>query len=313
MAKTEIKQNVPVFVSSTYEDLIPYRDEVQRVLVRLELIVKGMEYFGSSPKKPLEVCLETVKKCKVFVGIIGMRYGSIEEQTKKSFTQLEYEEAIKNQIPTLIYILDENHPISPKFVDRNEKAIMLSDFKEILTKNHIISYFTTPEDLGKKLTSDLMNVLKSLNQIEINYEVEKSIKEDFNSIFKKFLFRPAKYRLQEGVLTIRISDEYKSGGNKIRESIQSGLGLTVGDTVCLSVYVIDENTLDNVCSSYSYLYGDKKMGDWLEQVKSNTNAKVKVRLDYIVIKEVKKFDSDLIIKESGWPSLILLDVIRDDI
>lgn len=313
MAKTGIKQNVPVFVSSTYEDLILYRDEAQRVLVRLEQIVKGMEYFGSNPKKPLEVCLDTVKNCKVFVGIIGMRYGSIEEQTKKSYTQLEYEEAIKNQIPTLIYILDENHPISPKFVDRDEKAKMLSDFKEVLTRNHTISYFTTPEDLGKKLTSDLMNVMKSFNQIEINYEAEKSIEENFNSILKKFLFRPAKYRLQEGVLTIRICDEYKAGGNEIKKSIQSGLGLTVGDTVCLSVYVIDENTLDNIYPSFLYLYGDKKMGDWLEQVESNTIAKVKVRLDFIVIKEIQKFDSDSIIQESGWASLILIDVIRDNI
>lgn len=313
MAKTEIKQNVPVFVSSTYEDLIPYREEVQRVLIRLGQIVKGMEYFGSSNKKPSEVCLEIVKNCKVFVGIIGMRYGSIEEETKKSFTQLEYEEAIRNQIPTLIYILNEKQPILPMFVDKTEKAVMLSDFKEMLIKNHVVSYFTTPEDLGEKLSFDLMNVLKSFNQIEINYEAEKDIKKDFNSILKKFLFRPAKYRLQEGVLTIRISDKYKSGGNSIRVSIQSGLGLTVGDTVCLSVYVIDENTLDDIYFSHLYLYGDKEMGDWLEQVESNTKAKIKVRLDYVVIKEVQKFDSDLIIKESGWPALILLDVISDNI
>ena len=36
MAKSDMKQSVPVFVSSTYEDLIPYRNEVQRVLIRLE-------------------------------------------------------------------------------------------------------------------------------------------------------------------------------------------------------------------------------------------------------------------------------------
>ena len=313
MAKAEIKQNVPVFVSSTYEDLILYRDEVQRVIVRLEQIVKGMEYFGSSPKKPLEVCLETVRSCKVFVGIIGMRYGSIEEESKKSFTQLEYEEAMKNKIPILIYIIDENYPIPSKFVDKDEKSKLLSDFKSILTKNHMISYFTTPDDLGKKLTSDLMDVLKSFNQIEINYEAEKSIKEDFNSIFEKFLFRPAKYRSQEGVLTIRISDKYKAGGNVIRASIQSGLSLTVGDTVCLSVYVVDDNTLNNIYPSYSYIYGDKKMGDWLEQVETNTIAKVKVRLEYVVIKELEKSDIGSILKESGWPSLILVDVISENI
>ena len=129
-----------------------------------------MEYFGSSHKKPLDVCLETVRNCKVFVGIIGMRYGSIEETTEKSFTQLEYEEAIKNKIPTLMYIIDENHPISPRFVDKDERAALLSDFKAIITKNHTISYFTTPEDLGKKLSSDLLDVLESLDDIKIEYK-----------------------------------------------------------------------------------------------------------------------------------------------
>jgi len=42
MANTIVKQHVPIFISSTYEDLIPYREEVQRTLIRLEQIVKGM-------------------------------------------------------------------------------------------------------------------------------------------------------------------------------------------------------------------------------------------------------------------------------
>ena len=55
MASTEIKQHVPIFISSTYEYLIPYRDEVQRNLVRLEQIIKVMEYFDSDPRNSLSV------------------------------------------------------------------------------------------------------------------------------------------------------------------------------------------------------------------------------------------------------------------
>lgn len=245
MAKTEIKQSVPVFVSSTYEDLIPYRNEVHRVLIRLEQIIKGMEYFGSNSKKPLEVCLETVRNCKVFVGIIGMRYGSIEETTQKSFTQLEYEEAIKNKIPILIYLIDENHPISPKFVDKDERATMLSDFKAIITKNHTISYFTTPEDLGKKLSSDLLDVLESLDNIKIEYDDSINIEENFDEIFQKFIFRPAKYNAQEGILNIKITDMEKSCAN-IKPNVIRELHLTFGDAISVPVFVIDEKTNTNL-------------------------------------------------------------------
>ena len=309
MAKTEIKQNVPVFVSSTYEDLIPYRDEVQRVLIRLEQIVRGMEYFGSSPKNPLEVCIETVKNCKVFVGIIAMRYGSIEEQTKKSFTQLEYEAAIGNQIPTLIYILDENYPIPPKFVDRDEKAEMLSNFKGILTKNHTISYFTTPENLGKKLTSDLLEVLKSLDNIKINYNNSISTKDNFDEIFKKFVLRPARYTAQEGILNVKIANGNKAGGN-LRADVIKGMGLTLGDTICVPVFVINKENNDSLMPDFIYLYGEKEVGDWIENVLPGTIAEVKVRLDFFVLKEVAKYDGGSILKNSVYTNLVLLEVIN---
>ncbi len=34
MANVILKQHIPIFVSSTYEDLIPYRDQVKEVIVR---------------------------------------------------------------------------------------------------------------------------------------------------------------------------------------------------------------------------------------------------------------------------------------
>ena len=46
------KEHIPVFIGSTYEDLKDYRQAVQNELVRLETIIKGMEYFGSTPKTP---------------------------------------------------------------------------------------------------------------------------------------------------------------------------------------------------------------------------------------------------------------------
>lgn len=122
MANANIKQRMPVFVSSTYEDLIPYREAAQQVLMRLEQTIKGMEFFGSNAQKPLKVCLDTVKECKIYVAIIGMRYGSVDEDKGKSYTQLEYEEAIKNNIPTLIYIVADECPVLTKYVDIDERA-----------------------------------------------------------------------------------------------------------------------------------------------------------------------------------------------
>lgn len=105
-----IKQRVPIFVSSTYRDLELHRAEVERRLVGLEQIVKGMEYFGSSPDTPLETCLKQISECRLFILLVGASYGSVYSDSKKSFTELEYEFAVKNQIPVLIYLADMNSP-----------------------------------------------------------------------------------------------------------------------------------------------------------------------------------------------------------
>ena len=84
-----------IYGSATYEDLKAYRDEVERSIIYMNQTIKGMEFFGSTPERPLDKCLQTVRECKLYIGIIGMRYGSVEEDSGKSFTELEYDEAVK--------------------------------------------------------------------------------------------------------------------------------------------------------------------------------------------------------------------------
>jgi len=99
-------QSVAIFVSSTFIDLQTHRAAVRDVLVRLKAEVNGMEYFGALPEFPKEECLRILRSCQFYVGVIGMRYGSIDSETGKSFTHLEYEEAQRLRLPSLIYILD---------------------------------------------------------------------------------------------------------------------------------------------------------------------------------------------------------------
>jgi Domain of unknown function (DUF4062) len=86
-----MRNPVPVFVSSTFVDLRPYRNAVRDVLHRLEAVVRGMEYFGALPETPRDECLRIVRSCKFYIGIFAMRFGSIDAESGKSFTQLEYD------------------------------------------------------------------------------------------------------------------------------------------------------------------------------------------------------------------------------
>jgi len=99
--------SLSIFVSSTYDDLKDQRAAVEQALHRLEALVRGMEYFGSRPGRPKDECLAEVRKCRAFIGIFGTRYGSIDPESGMSLTHLEYLEAQRLSIPTLVYLLDE--------------------------------------------------------------------------------------------------------------------------------------------------------------------------------------------------------------
>jgi len=171
------KQHGPVFLGSTYEDLQEYRNAVRDALRKIGTIVHGMEYFGSKPGSPKDECLKAVQSCKAYIGIFAMRYGSIDEETGKSMTHLEYEEASRLGLPILVYLIDEqNQPVLPKYVETGEKAKLLQELKMELKKKHMVSFFTTPEDLTKRVAHDLSPIIEQIGaDIEAEHVIDVGI------------------------------------------------------------------------------------------------------------------------------------------
>lgn len=134
MATTKKAQAVKIFVSSTYQDLVPYRQKVNEAIQRLQQIMVGMELFGPDSETPLEACIKRVKESSLFVLIVGFRYGDILNSIEKSITQIEYETAVRSSIPTLVYIIDDDQPISLQYVDFDH-INELNDFKTLLKKD----------------------------------------------------------------------------------------------------------------------------------------------------------------------------------
>lgn len=172
-----------IFVSSTFSDLQDYRIHVKDVLHRLGLIAHGMEFFGSSPNTPKDECLRIVKTCHIYVGIVAMRYGSVDFETGKSFTHLEYETAQSLNLPSFIYLIDENEqPVLPKNIDFGDNAEKLISFKKLLKENHLVSFFTTPEDLAAKLAQDFYSYYTTKANLQFEATKLKEIVENIPRI-----------------------------------------------------------------------------------------------------------------------------------
>lgn len=160
--------NKQIFISSTYKDLIPHREIIWDMLLSLDLNISGMEKFGARPEKPLETCLKEVEESDIFIGIIGMRYGSVDTKTGKSFTQLEYEKAVDLGLEVLVYMIDEKNALIRADSIDPENHIKLKDFKSTLSNSHTIDHFISEKDLVSKLKTKLVDSHKRAENIKKN-------------------------------------------------------------------------------------------------------------------------------------------------
>lgn len=255
-----------VFVSSTYEDMIPYREAASDAITSLEHLPIGMEHFTSSPEKPLDVCLADVRRCNLYVLLIGMRYGSVDSDTGKSFTELEYEEAIRNNIPVIAFVIDENEcPVLPKFFDSGEKAEKLKDFKKRLNDTHMSSRFKSSEDLKQLVIRAVESQAKKFaDTLKINNgEIGLDEYTIGAQTLKKFILLPERYKNQEVFLRVRIDGTY--GSWKQRDALFEAYDLTPGDTLRINDVTalgVDFSDVDSEAETVD-LYAEGKNADWI--------------------------------------------------
>lgn len=102
------KKIYQVFVSSTYTDLKDERSAVEQVLISSDCLPIGMERFPSSNLKQFEYIKSVLKYVDYYILIIGGRYGTINEETGLSYTEMEYDFAVEQEIPILVFLKDDS-------------------------------------------------------------------------------------------------------------------------------------------------------------------------------------------------------------
>lgn len=102
------KKKYQIFISSTYIDLKEERQAAVEAILGSRHIPAGMELFKAGNKSQLETIKKWINESDLYMLILGGRYGSIESETGKSYTQIEYEYALEKGIPVFAVVLSDS-------------------------------------------------------------------------------------------------------------------------------------------------------------------------------------------------------------
>lgn len=102
-----MNKKLQVFVSSTYTDLIEERQAAVAAILDAGHIPAGMELFKAG-KSQMKTIRKWIDESDVYMLILGGRYGSIEEESGLSYTELEYKYALSKNMPVFAIVLDDS-------------------------------------------------------------------------------------------------------------------------------------------------------------------------------------------------------------
>ena len=181
-----------VFISSTYEDLKEERQKVIEALLGKNCIPVGMEYFSAADDDQFTVIKKLISKCDYYIVIVGGRYGSIEPNSQKSYTQLEYEYAQEIGVPTAAFIRKDIEKLPYSMV---EKTPALDSFKDYL-KHKLCRFWKDSYELAFEVSKSLDYLFENntrdgwvstteISSAEANSQILKLLKE--NALLKKEL------------------------------------------------------------------------------------------------------------------------------
>lgn len=186
-----------IFVSSTYEDLKSYREQVRELIAALGFIDIAMEKWTSTPNPPKEEVENALNESDIYVGIFAWTYGSRLKDNGISYTEYEYRLAKKNKIPRLIFMSDPEKLVPVKFVDRDRSLI--DRLRNEIKKDEEITwkYFNTEMDLVRWLSAALFKLVASSDKFRLLDNEQKAILELRQLINADFVARRNEIEYQD--------------------------------------------------------------------------------------------------------------------
>ena len=160
-----------VFVSHTSElrdfpAVRSYVAAVERAIAACGHVIVDMADFPAADQPAAELCRQRVRRCQVYVGVLGTRYGSpVRDEPQVSYTELEFEAATEAGLDRLVFLLDTDAAdvgIPPSSLIDHEFGARQEAFRRRVQDSGLITQkFTDPATLGQLVERSLRELAEA--------------------------------------------------------------------------------------------------------------------------------------------------------
>lgn len=153
-----MEKKYQVFVSSTYEDLKEERDQVIKAVLEMGNIPVGMEMFSAADEEQWKIIQRQIIESDYYIVVVANKYGSIGPQGI-SYTEMEYDFALENQVPTLGFVLNDAAPWPSEKGEATAKAQKALNKFKAKVKSKLVNFWDSKDDLHSKVSMSLIKAI----------------------------------------------------------------------------------------------------------------------------------------------------------
>lgn len=159
-----------IFVGCTSRDLEKHRDAVRREIDAFDEHPVVMGDFSARDGDAIEVSLERLRSCNVYILLLAWRYGTIPADETLSVTHLEYRAAKEAGMPRLIFLADPATEqdvgptaLFPATVRDPDHAAQIHAFRDEVGQDRVAAFFTTADNAAAVVAPALHHLLQRIS------------------------------------------------------------------------------------------------------------------------------------------------------
>lgn len=156
-----VEKREQVFISSTFKDLVEERQAVTHTLLQADCFPAGMELFPATDTQKFDLIKQVIDLCDYYVVIVGGRYGSVDDEEKLSYTEMEYDYAVSQAIPVMGFLHGDPGQIPADKTDLDADLRKKLDAFREKVEQKMVKYWNDPAGLAGQVALAIMQIRKS--------------------------------------------------------------------------------------------------------------------------------------------------------